>query len=340
MKLHLPEFLRTAFMVIAVSSTALAANVIDKGTINQSEDYNGNYIYSPTSETTLKYDSITSPNISIQGRTNTGSTVHLEIGAIDASEGRVNLHTYKGNIAVGDIQADYIQVATNQGSITISGTVVATGSEASTITTSGSEGKASGNIILAGANITNVAFTNYIINESYSEMIPVGAVEIQGDTTLNNVYFSSDTVEVAAGANLTLEDVAFTARQESIDGVASSTGLVLGDNVTLTLIGNEPVEVKSLTLGTGVDIVISLSEEDFAALDGKEFEIFSVTEGEVDLSNVNFTFTDGEEYKSGTISATGGSISVTNSHAIPEPTTATLSLLALAALAARRRRKA
>ncbi len=76
-------------MVIAVSSTALAANVIDKGTINQSEDYNGNYIYSPSSGTTLKYDSITSPNISIQGKVNNGSTVHLEIGAIDASEGCV-----------------------------------------------------------------------------------------------------------------------------------------------------------------------------------------------------------------------------------------------------------
>ncbi len=327
-------------MAIAGSCTTFAANLIDKGTIVQDGDYDGNYIYSPSSETTLKYDSITGTNISIQGKMNNGSTVNLEIGAMEASNGSVSVHTYKGNISLGNVEADYIQVATQQGDITITGTVNATGTAASTVTTSGSDGKSSGNIILNDANITNVLFENYSFPAgSYSEMISVGAVEIQGNTTLNNVYFSVETVDVATGANLTLRDVAFTSRNDSENGVASQIGLVVGDNATLTLIGNEPVEVKSLTLGSGVDIVISLSEEDFASLDGKVFELFSVTEGEVDLSAVNFTFTDGDQYKSGTISATGGSISVSNSHVLPEPTTATLSLLALAALAARRRRK-
>ena len=59
------------------------------------------------------------------------------------------------------------------------------------------------------------------------------------------------------------------------------------------------------------------------------------------FSNVSFTFTDGEQFKTGTIDATAGSICVTNTQIVyvPEPATATLSLLALCGLAARRRRK-
>ena len=97
--------------------------------------------------------------------------------------------------------------------------------------------------------------------------------------------------------------------------------------------------MTELTIGTGLNLVISLSKETFSALDNSTFDIFSVQKGEVDFTGAIITFTDGELIKTGTITAEGGSITVTESYVVPEPCTATLSLLALAALAARRRRK-
>lgn len=53
---------------------------------------------------------------------------------------------------------------------------------------------------------------------------------------------------------------------------------------------------------------------------------------------MSFTFSDGEQMKSGFITAGGGTITVTGSYNVPEPTDAALSLLALVGLASRRRR--
>ena len=88
---------------------------------------------------------------------------------------------------------------------------------------------------------------------------------------------------------------------------------------------------------TGTKIVVNLSEEAFNNLDGKRFDLFSVDEQA--LADADIVFTNGTQTKIGTITTDGGSVTVTNTKLVPEPTTATLSLLALAALAARRRRK-
>ncbi|MBE6418011.1 MAG: PEP-CTERM sorting domain-containing protein [Akkermansiaceae bacterium] len=68
--------------------------------------------------------------------------------------------------------------------------------------------------------------------------------------------------------------------------------------------------------------------------------MFSVAGQEEKLKETEILFTDGTTTKTGTIEVNGGAIKVTNSQTIPEPATATLSLLALAGLAARRRRAA
>ena len=182
--------------------------------------------------------------------------------------------------------------------------------------------------MVPSANLTNVALRN-----------ENGTVAISGNTTLTDVAIENSTVEVAEGTNLTLENVAFTTFQNNIDGLPALSGLVLGDDVALTLNAGDTLKVKDLTIGNGVEIIITLSNEAFMALDNSEFKLFTVEDGDVDLSAVSFTFTDGKQTKSGTVSANGGSISVTDTQlVVPEPTTAVLSLLALCGLAARRRR--
>ena len=62
------------------------------------------------------------------------------------------------------------------------------------------------------------------------------------------------------------------------------------------------------------------------------------------LTNANIVFTDNNEETEDklaniSLGSTSGSIKVDSTVAIPEPTTATLSLLALVGLAARRRRR-
>ena len=309
------------------------------GSIEQTEEYNGDFLFSPSTEKTLKYDSIRSDKVYIRNRVNNGNTVNLDIANIDAgNNGYIVISTYKGDLSLGNVQTDYIAASTQQGNITISGTINATG-EGSSISISRSNGEVpGGDIILNSANLSNVALWSNSFDSNY-QIVQDGTIKISGNTTLSNTSIKADSVKVEDGAKLTLEDVVFSSLEESNTGKAPNTGLVLGDNVTLTLSEGETLNVRDLTLGNGVDIIIELSKETFASLENQEFDIFTVEEGNIDLSSVNFVFTDGKDLKGGTISAEGGTISVTNTKAIPEPATATLSLLALAGLAVRRRRK-
>ncbi|MBQ7023098.1 MAG: PEP-CTERM sorting domain-containing protein [Akkermansia sp.] len=337
MKLYLYRTLRRAVVMLTASgSCVFAADAVIKAPINQTGEYSERYFHS--NPTTVEYVSIKSDGVRIDSVKNGTGAVNLSFGSIDAGENRVAISTYIGDIALGDVNAGYINVSTNKGNITITGSVQAS-SEGSAISISGGDA-AGGSFILDNASLSNVGLSNQWFDESYN-IIYDGTVSISGNTTLTDVYFAAGSVEVAAGASLVLDNVLFTTIENSNNGRPADTGLVLGDNVTLSLNAGETLNIKELIVGSGVDIILTLSNAEFLTLDNREFNIFSVENGEIDFSDVNFTFTDGEQYKRGTISATGGTISVTGSQIItvPEPTTATLSLLALCGLAARRRRK-
>ena len=103
------------------------------------------------------------------------------------------------------------------------------------------------------------------------------------------------------------------------------------------------VELSSdLTLSGDTTIMVTVSSEMLENLDNQEFLFFSDNVKNLTQANIIFTDNDGEtqdKVVSVTLGSTSGSIKVDSTVSIPEPTTATLSLLALAGLAMRRRRK-
>lgn len=334
MKFKLPKALFTS-LLLSMCSVAVA-ETYEKGSIEQVSNYTER-LTSP--DATYKYGSIKSPNVYLTA-VRQNKTCNIEVGSIDAGEGDVQVTTYIGNIALGDVKADYIQVSTQSGDIKLTGEINAT-NPGSTIDIALQDENASGNIILDGASISGVAMG--IHYHALDGIESSGQILISGETTLADVHLSSGLVNVKEGAKLTLENVSFTNRTST----DANAGLVLSDNVTLTLSGEQPLEIGSLTVGESVSFVVELSDEVFENLDNTAINLFSIVgeeENDIDLTGVKFTFTNagGTEAKSGTITAgSGGSITVTNIYtvAIPEPTTATLSLLALAGMAMRRRRK-
>ncbi len=148
--------------------------------------------------------------------------------------------------------------------------------------------------------------------------------------------YSGDSVSTAAAA-LTIGKSLETTGNTSINGM-----LVLKDGVALDLTGSITLS-NALTLGSN----LSLSDDMITMLgSSNSLTLFtgvtSITgwesEGMVAASDVfsNAEFAENEIYDSHVVSYKDGVVSI---HSIPEPTTATLSLLALAGLAARRRRK-
>ena len=103
------------------------------------------------------------------------------------------------------------------------------------------------------------------------------------------------------------------------------------------------VELSSdLTLSGDTTIMVTVSSEMLENLDNQEFLFFSDNVNNLTQANIIFTDNDDEtqdKVVSVTSGSTSGSIKVDSTVSIPEPTTATLSLLALAGLAMRRRRK-
>ena len=103
------------------------------------------------------------------------------------------------------------------------------------------------------------------------------------------------------------------------------------------------VELSSdLTLSGDTTIMVTVSSEMLENLDNQEFLFFSGNVSNLTQANIIFTDNDDEtqdKVVSVTSGSTSGSIKVDSTVSIPEPTTATLSLLALVGLAMRRRRK-
>ncbi|MBR4311108.1 MAG: PEP-CTERM sorting domain-containing protein [Akkermansia sp.] len=146
-----------------------------------------------------------------------------------------------------------------------------------------------------------------------------------GNITLNggDIYFGEDVT--AAADSMALNDKVTTV----------TTGALTLNSGTIYIADNYIIDLgeSDLVLSENVNIVLSV-----ASLDNLEgITLFETTGNTTGLEDLTVTFVDKDgETKEMAVAYNNGAVVTTT---IPEPTTATLSLLALAGLAARRRRK-
>ena len=117
-----------------------------------------------------------------------------------------------------------------------------------------------------------------------------------------------------------------------------STGALTLTGGTLNFSGVYTIDLGGEELILGDNVAITLSVDSLDDMDIEGITLFENTGAVTGLEELTVTFEDATgSKKTASVSYNNGSL--VTSAAVPEPTTATLSLLALAGLAARRRRR-
>ena len=194
--------------------------------------------------------------------------------------------------------------------------------------------------------IENMTITGSVIDVGEGTTLYLVNVDIKSDTHITDAparaFAQSAHVELN-GTN-TWVDQEITAAQDTLLYMCGNTQR----SITLAA-GSEIVELTSsmfdsVTL-TGTDLWLDMTGiaeatygKDYFTLDFQDFAR-EMAKAQVDVENLHVYATlDGERYTEAYSTANGG-LTTTLYFQVPEPATGTLSLLALAALAARRRRK-
>lgn len=194
--------------------------------------------------------------------------------------------------------------------------------------------------------IENMTITGSVIDVGEGTTLYLVNVDIKSDTHITDdparVFAQSAHVELN-GTN-TWVDKEITAAQDTLLYMCGNTQR----SITLAA-GSEIVELTSsmfdtVTL-TGTDLWLDMTGiaeatygKDYFTLDFQDLAR-KMAKAQVDVENLHVYATlDGERYTEAYSTANGG-LTTTLYFQVPEPATGTLSLLALAALAARRRRK-
>ena len=270
----------------------------------------------------------TNTTYSIEQKEN-GGTIVLAAGTeITASEVKLNSATGTMYVEQG--------AKLNANTITINGGTLVNGyvEPVATLDVEGDINSLSDTMSMLSTVETGGIKGNVVVNSGeyieYGNLEGSLTIEQGGQVTLNEDANVGDIV--VKGGKLAIAGDATTG-SISING-----GTIEFDSSTqLTLVEN-----ATISIADGVKVVVKMSAEDLVKLNNGEdvsITLFDSATSTLEFDNTLITFTDGEQSVDKTVtgSATGGAVTVTGS--IPEPTTATLSLLALAALAARRRRK-
>lgn len=298
------------------------------------------------------------------------TVVDITVGS-GSEEGKTSTFTVKGHFAMGD-NLGVNKIASSKSTTKFT---VKNGAEAYlNIVTVGDEGKAD-MIVEKGGKILQVdeeerfnyqpsgdTFANPVIcvNEKGS-LSNSGLIAL--DVELNGGIFTMNDGAVAAGLTATSGsiylngNVTFTGAV-NLGTVASAVSLFGGETEALTVyiqqgstvtLDTDSIEVdgQTFTVGEGTQFIVDLADGEiyeegtqlFTLASANETLLASASQAIADKTTVTWTTQDGEEQKAGygavdTPLHTGSIATV----AIPEPTTATLSLLALAGLCARRRR--
>lgn len=188
---------------------------------------------------------------------------------------------------------------------------------------------------IAAANDVNITNSTVTVNGLSAQNVNINEkgklnIEDAGRVELGEVA-------VGAGASLGVNGATLVLNEGSSITLAEGATLTAFDNVSLEFIMEADSAAEySFDVFVGID---NLTDEASLAII-KEFEQ-ALTAGDISISLKSMT-ADGElielDAGSAEVTFTDGTLSIGGTLSVPEPTTATLSLLALAALAARRRR--
>lgn len=286
--------------------------------------------------------------------TATTGTINLA-GAYEGATFDITQSAAGGSISLsGTMSAGTVNQTAGTLSVKSSGTMtVDSMSVGGTVT---NDGTIEGQITVNGGTLVNKGLIGQApVNPSSEEGADVAALSTTDDMLVTIASgevqnYGTITQDISVkGGTLTLEQGA------QVLGVALETGNinVIGSNVTtgaLTLNGGTItfMEGATITLADGANvtidgatIVVKVSDAALADLkNGAQYTLFNTTSDVTAIEGTTMTFvaTGSGEHVEAVVSHEGaGNLSITT--IVPEPTTATLSLLALAALAARRRRK-
>lgn len=253
-------------------------------------------------------------------------------------------HTYYHGYALEGRNVEFGEHAdVNNRSVTVTGTVRARNI---TVSAAGYEFKAGTDAAIAGAGEGEKANLTITSGASLSSEVQLNL----GDLTLENgAELSSDKVIEVHGAFLVKLQEAATfglARAAVTPEASVNADLDLRDATSITLNAEVNMKKHNLMLSADTPITLSLNEVDGSIIFFTNIEQLSIVDGEVTTvvaqgSNLTqyfskITTADGRDLSGYQVIYSSGTLSMT---LVPEPTTATLSLLALAALATRRRRK-
>ena len=244
---------------------------------------------------------------------NVGEKAHLVV------DGQLNITTGEGNSAK------------------VYGTVSGTG----TITVTGGVLENHGTIGVAPSQATFGEDDISTLADSEALLITIAGGEfVNYGTTDSSILVDGGTLTLDEGvlADITLNSGSIVVNSDSTTGSLTLNGgtIIFEENAKLTLVDGAELNL------TNTVIEVLVSEETLAGLkDGSSdpVTLFETQDVTTDLKGITVNFTDGTNDLTAKVEGTADGTGVVITTIVPEPTTATLSLLALAGLAARRRRK-
>ncbi len=238
-----------------------------------------------------------------------------------------NVHALKGDITIKGIYYDkgdysYSKV-TNTELISEKGSVIFDCSEIY----SGSISATNGNVDITHSTVTISGLSAQKVNINEDGVLNI---EEAGRVELGEVA-------VGTGASLGIDGATLVFNEESTITLAEGATLTAFDNVSFEFIMDADSDgAYNFDVFSGIENVTD--ESSLALIEGFEEAIAA---GEISITLKRMT-AEGElidlDASSATVSMENGMLSIRGTVTIPEPGTATLSLLALAGLAARRRR--
>lgn len=245
---------------------------------------------------------------------------------VNASTGTTKVVKGTANVALAGSGAQAAGVNTQTADAITASSVSTVAGTATTFT---------GNVTVTGSLTAAAMATN-------ADFISTGEVTGISSTSGRQVLFASDSASAiqstfqstGSGTTLTLGDGATLTLGGAL--AASDGGtftLTLGGKVTLDFTTEVKAAIADLSMGTTLDVLLA-TNVNFG--DGTSLQSGATASDYITLaSDSGLALTDSSQ-----LILNGNNLLLTGAVTVPEPATATLSLLALAALCARRRRKA